>query len=70
MQEPGNEARVVSTPVIPAASWGHSKSRNRKWEMRNGKRGNGKRGNGEIEQQCTSGKSVLWRTVECTCCAH
>ena len=32
---------------------GHSKSRNGKWEMRNGKRGNG-----EMERQRTSGESV------------
>ena len=55
MQEPGNKARVVSTSVIPAASWGHSKSRN--WEM-------GKwNGNAQVVSQC------IKRTVECTCCA-
>ena len=46
VQEPGNEARVVSTSVSPAASWGHSKSRNRKWEMGNEKWETRKWGNG------------------------
>ena len=46
MQESGNEARIVSTSAIPAASWDHSKSRNK--EM----------GNEEMEWQCTSGESV------------
>ena len=44
---------------------GHSKSRNGKWEMKNGKRGNG-----EMERQRTSFGVSVKEEVECTCCAE
>ena len=54
---PTSPCPTLSASAEPIFKTGHSKRRNGKWEMRNGKRGNG-----EMERQHV-------RTVECTCCA-